>query len=386
MNQSIRKTNPFISLGNSYIIDAPEPSNISYFWNFGSLLGVCLVIQLLSGIFLAMHYSSNLDLAFISVQHIMKEVNYGWLIRYVHANGAGFFFIFVYLHMARGLYFGSYRKPRVALWTIGVIIFLLMIITAFMGYCLVYGQMSHWGATVITNLVTAVPYLGQAIAEFIWGGSSVSNPTLQRFFSLHYLLPFVIAGVTCLHLLSLHTHGSNNPLGITANVDRIPMHPYYLFKDTVTIFAFLFIYFFLISYYPESLGDPENNIPGNPLVTPAAIVPEFYLLPFYAILRSISSKIIGVIAMLLAILILLVLPYVDFSIIRGNAFKFLSKLLYGFFCANFILLGIIGSMHIEVPYIALGQFSTIFYFSYFVILLPLISILENILFYLAIKR
>lgn len=253
-------------------------------------------------------------------------------------------------------------------------------------YCLVYGQMSHWGATVITNLVTAVPYLGQDIAEFIWGGSSVSNPTIQRFFSLHYLLPFVIAGVSCLHLLALHTHGSSNPLGITANIDRIPMHPYYLFKDLITIFAFLFVYFYLISYYPEYLGDPENNIPGNPLVTPPAIVPEFYLLPFYAILRSISSKIVGVIAMLLAILILLVLPFVDFSIVRGNAFKLLSKLLFGFFAVNFILLGAIGSMHIEVPFILLGQLATIFYFSYFIILLPLVSILENVLFYLAIKR
>lgn len=271
INMTLRKSNEFLSIPNSFVIDAPEPSNISYFWNFGSLLGTCLVIQLATGIFLAMHYSSNLDLAFLSVQHIMIDVHYGWLIRYAHSNGAGFFFIFVYLHMARGIYFGSYRKPRIALWTIGVIIFLLMIITAFMGYCLVYGQMSHWAATVITNLVTTVPFIGKALAEFIWGGSSVSNPTIQRFFSLHYLLPFIIAAVSCMHILALHTHGSNNPLGITGNIDRIPMHPYYLFKDTITIFAFLFAYFFLISYYPEYLGDPENNIPGNPLVTPAAI-------------------------------------------------------------------------------------------------------------------
>lgn len=383
---AIRKSNPFLTIVNSYVIDSPEPSNINYWWNLGSLLACCLVIQLATGIFLAMHYSSNLELAFLSVQHIMIDVNYGWLIRYAHSNGAGFFFIFVYMHMARGIYYGSYRRPRIALWTIGVIIFLLMIITAFLGYCLVYGQMSHWGATVITNLVTAIPYLGQPIAEFIWGGSSVANPTIQRFFSLHYLLPFIIAAFGCIHILALHIHGSSNPLGITGKIDRIPMHPYFIFKDTITIFAFLFAYFFLISYYPEYLGDPENNIPGNPLVTPQAIVPEFYLLPFYAILRSIPSKLLGVLAMLAAILVLLALPFVDFSIIRGNAFKVISKILYGFFIVNFLLLGALGAMHIEVPFILLSQIATIFYFSYFIILLPAVSILENVLFYLSIKR
>lgn len=246
--------------------------------------------------------------------------------------------------------------------------------------------MSLWGATVITNLVTAVPILGVKIAEFLWGGSSVGNPTIQRFFSLHYLLPFIIAAFGLLHILALHTFGSSNPLGITGKIDRIPMYPYFIFKDTITIFAFLIAYFFLIAYYPEYLGDPENNIPANPMVTPPAIVPEFYLLPFYAILRSISNKLLGVIAMLAAILILLTLPFMDFSIIRGNAFKVLSKLLYGFFIVNFLLLGALGAMHIEVPFILLGQLATIFYFSYFLILLPLISILENILFYLAIKR
>lgn len=382
----IRKSNEFLTIVNSYIIDSPEPSNISYWWNLGSLLAVCLVIQLATGIFLSMHYSSNLDLAFSSIFHIMNDVHYGWLIRYAHSNGASFFFIFVYMHMARGIYYGSYRSPRITLWYIGVIIFLVMIITAFLGYCLVYGQMSHWGATVITNLVTAVPVLGKAIAEFIWGGSSVANPTIQRFFSLHYLLPFVIAALSMMHLLALHTYGSSNPLGITGKVDRLPMSPFFLFKDAITIFAFLIAYFFLIAYYPEYLGDPENNIPGNPLVTPSAIVPEFYLLPFYAILRSISNKLLGVIAMLLAILILLALPFVDFSIIRGNAFKFISKIMYGFFVVNFLLLGALGAVHIEVPFIALGQICTVIYFSYFIILLPAVSILENILFYLAIRR
>lgn len=382
----IRKSNEFLSIVNAYLIDAPEPSNISYFWNFGSLLATCLVIQIISGIFLAMHYSSNLDLAFSSVTHIMTDVHYGWLVRYCHSNGAGFFFIFVYLHMARGLYFGSYRKPRDVLWIIGVVIFLIMIITAFMGYCLVYGQMSHWGATVITNLVTAIPVIGVPITEFIWGGTSVANPTIQRFFSLHYLFPFIIAVLSLLHVIALHTYGSNNPLGISAKADRIPMHPFFLFKDTVTIFAFLFAYLFLISYAPEFLGDPENNIPGNPLVTPQAIVPEFYLLPFYAILRSISSKILGVIAMLAAILILLALPYVDFSIIRGNAFKTISKVFYGFFVVNFILLGALGAVHIEVPFILLGQISTFIYFAYFIIFIPVISLLENTLFYLGMEN
>jgi len=383
---AIRKSNVFLGLVNSYVIDSPQPSNISYWWNLGSLLALCLVIQLATGIFLAMHYSSNINLAFYSVQHIMMDVNYGWVVRYCHSNGAAFFFIFVYAHMARGIYYGSYRAPRIAVWYIGVVIFLLMIITGFLGYCLVYGQMSHWGATVITNLVTAVPLIGHSIAEFIWGSSSVSNPTIQRFFSLHYLLPFILAAVSILHLLAIHQHGSSNPLGITGNIDRIPMAPYFLFKDLITIFVFLLVYSILVFYFPNALGDTENYIEGNPLVTPAAIVPEFYLLPFYAILRSIPDKLGGVIAMLAAILILLTLPFVDFSIIRGNAFKTISKLLYGIFVCNFILLGCLGAQHIEVPFILLGQISTIIYFAYFLILLPGVSLLENILFYLSIKR
>jgi len=383
---AIRKSNVFLGLVNSYVIDSPQPSNISYWWNLGSLLALCLVIQLATDIFLAMHYSSNINLAFYSVQHIMMDVNYGWVVRYCHSNGAAFFFIFVYAHMARGIYYGSYRAPRIAVWYIGVVIFLLMIITGFLGYCLVYGQMSHWGATVITNLVTAVPLIGHSIAEFIWGSSSVSNPTIQRFFSLHYLLPFILAAVSILHLLAIHQHGSSNPLGITGNIDRIPMAPYFLFKDLITIFVFLLVYSILVFYFPNALGDTENYIEGNPLVTPAAIVPEFYLLPFYAILRSIPDKLGGVIAMLAAILILLTLPFVDFSIIRGNAFKTISKLLYGIFVCNFILLGCLGAQHIEVPFILLGQISTIIYFAYFLILLPGVSLLENILFYLSIKR
>ncbi len=380
---ALRKKNAFLALANSYLIDSPQPSTISYWWNIGSLLGLCLVIQLGTGIFLAMHYSSNLELAFISVEHIMRDVSSGWALRYCHANGAAFFFILIYAHMARGLYYGSYKSPRVALWVIGVIIFLLLIITGFLGYVLPMGQMSLWGATVITNLMSAIPYIGMDLVEFIWGGSSVGNPTLQRFFALHYLLPFVLAALVIMHLIALHEHGSSNPLGITGNIDRLPFSPYFVFKDLITVFVFLTVYSSFVFFSPNSLGHPDNYIPANPMVTPASIVPEFYLLPFYAILRAIPSKLGGVVAMVAAILILMILPISDRSIVRGNAFKVLSKILYGLFICNFLLLGLLGSQHIEVPYVALGQFATVFYFSYFIILLPCITMLENILFYIS---
>ena len=380
---ALRKKNAFLALANSYLIDSPQPSTISYWWNIGSLLGLCLVIQLGTGIFLAMHYSSNLELAFISVEHIMRDVSSGWALRYCHENGAAFFFILIYAHMARGLYYGSYKSPRVALWVIGVIIFLLLIITGFLGYVLPMGQMSLWGATVITNLMSAIPYIGMDLVEFIWGGSSVGNPTLQRFFALHYLLPFVLAALVIMHLIALHEHGSSNPLGITGNIDRLPFSPYFVFKDLITVFVFLTVYSSFVFFSPNSLGHPDNYIPANPMVTPASIVPEFYLLPFYAILRAIPSKLGGVVAMVAAILILMILPISDRSIVRGNAFKVLSKILYGLFICNFLLLGLLGSQHIEVPYVALGQFATVFYFSYFIILLPCITMLENILFYIS---
>lgn len=380
---SLRKKNAFLALANSYFIDSPQPSTISYWWNIGSLLGLCLVIQLGTGIFLAMHYSSNLELAFISVEHIMRDVSSGWALRYCHANGAAFFFILIYAHMARGLYYGSYKSPRVAAWIIGVIIFLLLIITGFLGYVLPMGQMSLWGATVITNLMSAIPYIGMDLVEFIWGGSSVGNPTLQRFFALHYLLPFVLAALVIMHLIALHEHGSSNPLGITGNIDRLPFSPYFVFKDLITVFVFLTVYSSFVFFSPNSLGHPDNYIPANPMVTPASIVPEFYLLPFYAILRAIPSKLGGVVAMVAAILILMILPISDRSIVRGNAFKVLSKVLYGLFLCNFLLLGLLGSQHIEVPYVALGQFATVLYFAYFIVLLPGITMLENILFYIA---
>ena len=382
---AIRKQNVYLSLVNSYLIDSPQPSSINYWWNLGSLLGLCLVIQIASGIFLAMHYSSNIELAFDSVEHIMRDVNAGWMIRYIHANGASFFFICMFLHIGKAIYYGSYRTPRVLVWSIGVIILVLTIATAFMGYCLVYGQMSHWGATVFTNLLSAIPFIGNDIVPFIWGGFSVSNPTIQRFFALHYLLPFILAALVIMHLMALHVHGSGNPIGISGNMDRIPMHSYFIFKDLITVFVFIFIFSLFVYFSPNTLGHSDNYIPGNPMVTPASIVPEWYLLPFYAILRSIPDKLGGVIAMFASLLILLVLPITDRSVIRGNTFKVLSKFFFYLFVFNLILLGNLGQLHVEVPYIALGQYATVFYFSYYLIIIPFISTIENILFYIGTK-
>uniref|UniRef100_S5TG76 Cytochrome b n=1 Tax=[Candida] sake TaxID=39397 RepID=S5TG76_9ASCO len=379
---TIRKSNPYLSLVNSYLIDSPQPSSINYWWNLGSLLGLCLVIQIASGIFLAMHYSSNIELAFNSVEHIMRDVNAGWLIRYIHANGASFFFTCMYLHIGKAIYYGSYKTPRVLVWVIGVIIFVITMATGFMGYCLVYGQMSHWGATVITNLLSAIPFIGNDIVPFIWGGFSVSNPTIQRFFALHYLLPFILAALVCMHFMALHVHGSSNPVGISGNMDRIPMHSYFLFKDLITVFVFILFFSLFVFFSPNTLGHADNYIPGNPMVTPPSIVPEWYLLPFYAILRSIPDKLGGVIAMFGAILILLVLPITDRSVVRGNSFKILSKLFFYLFVFNFFLLGNLGQLHVEVPFIELGQYATAFYFSYYIVIVPVISTIENILFYI----
>ncbi|AJU15366.1 cytochrome b (mitochondrion) [Saccharomyces cerevisiae S288C] len=379
---AFRKSNVYLSLVNSYIIDSPQPSSINYWWNMGSLLGLCLVIQIVTGIFMAMHYSSNIELAFSSVEHIMRDVHNGYILRYLHANGASFFFMVMFMHMAKGLYYGSYRSPRVTLWNVGVIIFILTIATAFLGYCCVYGQMSHWGATVITNLFSAIPFVGNDIVSWLWGGFSVSNPTIQRFFALHYLVPFIIAAMVIMHLMALHIHGSSNPLGITGNLDRIPMHSYFIFKDLVTVFLFMLILALFVFYSPNTLGHPDNYIPGNPLVTPASIVPEWYLLPFYAILRSIPDKLLGVITMFAAILVLLVLPFTDRSVVRGNTFKVLSKFFFFIFVFNFVLLGQIGACHVEVPYVLMGQIATFIYFAYFLIIVPVISTIENVLFYI----
>jgi len=325
-----------------------------------------------------MHYNSSITLAFISVEHIMRDVNYGWLLRYLHANGASMFFICVYIHMARGLYFGSYTKPRELLWSVGVIIFLLMMGTAFIGYVLPWGQMSFWGATVITSMLSAIPWLGFDLVQLVWGGFSVDNATLNRFYSLHYLLPFIIAALAIIHLMALHEHGSNNPLGINSNVDKVPFHPYFTYKDLFGFIIFLLFFSIFLFFNPNLLGHPDNYIPANPLVTPAHIVPEWYFLPFYAILRSIPNKLGGVIAMVSAILILLLLPLLHISYIRSSSFRPLQKTLFWFFVMDVIILGWIGGQPVEDPYVLIGQIATMFYFSFFIVFIPLIGAIERL--------
>jgi len=376
----ILKSHPLLKLVNSYIIDASQPSNISYLWNFGSLLAVCLIIQIITGVTLAMHYSPNILEAFNSIEHIMRDVNNGWLIRYLHSNTASAFFFLVYLHIGRGMYYGSYRAPRTLVWVIGTVILIAMIGTAFLGYVLPYGQMSLWGATVITNLISAIPWIGQDIVEFIWGGFSVNNATLNRFFALHFVLPFVLAALVLMHLIALHdTVGSSNPLGISGNYDRIPFAPYYLFKDLITIFIFIFVLSMFVFFMPNVLGDSENYIMANPMQTPPAIVPEWYLLPFYAILRSIPNKLLGVIAMFSALLIIIILAKTDLGKSKGLQFRPFSKIVFWIFVANFLILMKLGALHVESPYVEFGQISTILYFSFFIIILPFVSIIENTL-------
>ncbi len=374
------KSHPLLKLVNSYIIDSPQPSNLSFLWNFGSLLALCLGIQIITGITLAMHYNPSVSEAFNSVEHIMRDVNNGWLIRYLHSNTASAFFFLVYLHIGRGLYYGSYKAPRTLVWTIGTVIFILMMATAFLGYVLPYGQMSLWGATVITNLMSAIPWVGQDIVEFIWGGFSVNNATLNRFFSLHYILPFILAALVLMHLIALHdSAGSNNPLGVSGNYDRLPFAPFFIFKDLITIFLFILLISIFIFFMPNVLGDSENYVMANPMQTPPAIVPEWYLLPFYAILRSIPNKLLGVIAMFSAILILLAMPFTDLSRSRGIQFRPLSKIAFYIFVANFLILMQLGAKHVESPFIEFGQISTLLYFSHFLVIVPIINYIENIL-------
>lgn len=380
------KRNTLLGIVNSYVVDSPQPSNLSYAWNGGSLLATCLGIQIVTGVILAMHYTPNVDLAFVSVEHIMRDVNYGWMIRYIHANVASFFFIFVYLHIGRGLYYGSYKSPRAITWSIGVIILVLMMAIAFLGYVLPYGQMSLWGATVITNMLSAIPWIGQDFVEFVWGGFSVNNATLNRFFSLHFVLPFVLAALAVMHMITLHQHGSSNPLGISSNADKIPMHPYYLFKDLVTIFLFFLLLALFVFYMPNALGHSDNYIPANPMQTPPSIVPEWYLLPYYAILRSIPNKLLGVVGMLGSLLILLAMPILDTSRIRGNQFRPLSRFAFWVFVVDFLILLWIGAQHPEYPYSDIGSYATVFYFAYFFIVVPVVGIIENTLMDVAVSE
>ena len=369
---------PILSLLKDSLVTYPTPRNLNYAWNFGSLAGIALMIQIITGLFLAMHYKADIHLAFDSVQHIIRNVEWGWLVRNLHMVGASFFFIVVYIHMGRGLYYGSYKSPREVLWGLGVVIFLLMMATAFMGYVLPWGQMSYWGATVITNLLSVIPFVGQDVVIWIWGGYSVGDPTLTRFYAIHFVLPFVIMGVVMLHLWALHVHKSNNPVGIDLKqaADYIPFHPYYTVKDMFGLGLYLIPFAFMVFYYPNALGHTDNSIPANPLVTPAHIVPEWYFLPYYAILRAVPIKELGVLAMFGSILILFVLPWLDHSPIRSARFRPLYRQLYWLFLANFMVLAWVGGKPAEGMYILIAQVATFCYFAFF-LSLPLIAKLEK---------
>nr|YP_010287518.1 cytochrome b [Luxiaria mitorrhaphes]UKT61849.1 cytochrome b [Luxiaria mitorrhaphes] len=363
--KSLRKNHPIIKIINGSLIDLPTPSNISTWWNFGSLLALCLMIQIITGLFLTMYYTANVELAFFSVNYICRNVNYGWLIRTLHANGASFFFICIYLHIGRGIYYESFNLKYT--WMVGVIILFLLMATAFMGYILPWGQMSFWGATVITNLLSAIPYLGTMLVNWIWGGFAVDNATLTRFYTFHFLLPFIILMMTMIHLLFLHQTGSNNPLGLNSNLDKIPFHPFFTFKDLIGFMILLFFLIMLTLINPNMLGDPDNFIPANPLVTPIHIQPEWYFLFAYAILRSIPNKLGGVIALVMSILILAILPFTFNKKIQGIQFYPINQILFWFFVVMIILLTWIGARPVEDPYIITGQLLTLIYFSYFII-------------------
>nr|UGB90565.1 cytochrome b [Archichauliodes diversus] len=377
MNKPMRLSHPLIKIMNNSLIDLPSPSNISIWWNFGSLLGLCLMIQIITGLFLAMHYSTDISLAFSSISHICRDVNYGWLLRTLHANGASFFFICIYLHIGRGMYYGSYKFMHT--WMVGVLLLFITMATAFLGYVLPWGQMSFWGATVITNLLSAIPYLGNFLVQWIWGGFAIDNATLTRFFTFHFLFPFIIAALTMIHLLFLHQTGSNNPLGINSNLDKIPFHPYFSFKD---LMGFLIMTFFLIMLTlisPYLLGDPDNFIMANPLVTPVHIQPEWYFLFAYAILRSIPNKLGGVIALVMSIAILFSLPFTHKSKFQSMQFYPISQFLFWFMLSLVILLTWIGARPVEEPYIFTGQILTITYFLYFIINPLMLKLWDNLL-------
>nr|AFU06462.1 cytochrome b [Belonesox belizanus] len=370
-----RKTHPLLKIANNALVDLPAPTNISTWWNFGSLLGLCLIIQILTGLFLAMHYTSDISTAFSSVAHICRDVNFGWLIRNMHANGASFFFICIYLHIGRGLYYGSYLFKET--WNTGVMLLLLVMMTAFVGYVLPWGQMSFWGATVITNLLSAVPYMGNSLVQWIWGGFSVDNATLTRFFAFHFLFPFIAAGTTIVHLIFLHETGSNNPTGLNSDADKISFHPYFSYKD---LLGFLFLLTALVAlalFSPYLLGDPENFTPANPLVTPPHIKPEWYFLFAYAILRSIPNKLGGVLALLASILVLMVVPFLHTSKQRSLTFRPLTQILFWLLIADVAILTWIGGMPVEHPYIVIGQVASILYFTLFLFLAPATAWIEN---------
>nr|ABY80861.1 cytochrome b [Lepidophyma smithii] len=375
MATNLRKSHPILKIINNSFIDLPTPSNISAWWNFGSILGMCLIIQIMTGLFLSMHYTADIASAFSSIAHICRDVQYGWLIRNIHANGASIFFISIYLHIARGVYFGSYMYKIT--WNTGVILLLLVMATAFVGYVLPWGQMSFWGATVITNLLSAIPYIGTTMVQWIWGGFSVDNATLTRFFTFHFILPFIIIATAALHLLFLHETGSNNPTGLNSNTDKIPFHPFFSYKDLLGAIIITMTLLLLALFSPNLLGDPENFTPANPLVTPPHIKPEWYFLFAYAILRSIPNKLGGVLALLFSVLILMLLPLLHTSKQRTSMFRPLSQFILWMTLANIMILTWIGGQPVEPPFILIGQLSSALYFLLLLLLYPTIATLEN---------